>query len=788
MTNTVCNAPVRFVACVGLVFWMAGLSVASAQVDRWTAHTSAREVVALSTSDEAIWAASSGGVFSYTIATGEIQRFTVAEGLHDVQTRAIAYDKRRGLVWIGYVNGVIDRIDVATGEVGTFFDIQRSDRFPSPEINRLKVRGDSLLVATSFGLVIFDPIRQEVRDSYSQLGTLTPATAVRDVLVAPLPDGRLGFWLATAEGVAYAALSTVNLQDPNAWTVEQDALPAEETFAVTTFQGQIYVGTEDGLAQRAPDGSYTRFGFTDRPVLDLTPLPDRLLAIDEFKLYAAFSSGGSLVQAEGFLGLNAVVEGPDQNVWVGDAQAGLNQFATPSGNDRPPLLNGEIFPAGPFDGLFSDMTVDADGSLWAAAVESAVGGGFYRFDTDRQWTNYTGRFFDELDGRGRFLQVHADARGNLWAASNGSGLAQVMPDGTLVIYDQTNTTLQPASGTSSFVIVGGVASEEDGTVWVTNTTAAQPLHVRSADGQWTALSAPGCSGLAPTTALGPIFIDSFGQKWIFVLELGNLRVTRGLLLLDTGSSPTDPDDDECQFFGEKGSLGRGLPSTFITSITEDRTGRVWIGTDNGPAFFISSTVAAADATTEANWPLWADRSVGTFVLSGLLVNDIAVDPSNRLWMATNEGAYLVQEADGYERVELFAAENSPLFSDVVNTIAVNGQTGEVYFGTDKGLVSYRGDAVNPAPEKRDLFVYPNPVRILDDAAPEIFIEGLVEETEIRVVALHGEVVAQFPARGGRARWDGRDRSQQLVPSGLYLVVAVGENGEGTAFGKVAVIR
>ena len=190
----------------------------------------------------------------------------------------------------------------------------------------------------------------------------------------------------------------------------------------------------------------------------------------------------------------------------------------------------------------------------------------------------------------------------------------------------------------------------------------------------------------------------------------------------------------------------------------------------------------------ANWPLWADRSVGTFVLSGLLVNDIAVDPSNRLWMATNEGAYLVQEADGYERVELFAAENSPLFSDVVNTIAVNGQTGEVYFGTDKGLVSYRGDAVNPAPEKRDLFVYPNPVRILDDAAPEIFIEGLVEETEIRVVALHGEVVAQFPARGGRARWDGRDRSQQLVPSGLYLVVAVGENGEGTAFGKVAVIR
>ena len=57
-----------------------------------------------------------------------------------------------------------------------------------------------------------------------------------------------------------------------------------------------------------------------------------------------------------------------------------------------------------------------------------------------------------------------------------------------------------------------------------------------------------------------------------------------------------------------------------------------------------------------------------------------------------------------------------------------------------------------------------------------------------VRARFGEVVAEFSARGGRAQWDGRDRSQQFVPSGLYLVVAVGENGEGTAFGKVAVVR
>jgi len=126
---------------------------------QWTAHTSTREVVALASSGEEIWAATTGGVFSYNPATGEPRLFTVAEGLHDVQTRAIAYDDRRDLVWIGYFNGVIDRLDVQTGEVRTFFDIERNDRFPSPEINRLQVRGDTLVVATSFGVVLFDPVR-----------------------------------------------------------------------------------------------------------------------------------------------------------------------------------------------------------------------------------------------------------------------------------------------------------------------------------------------------------------------------------------------------------------------------------------------------------------------------------------------------------------------------------------------------------------------------------------------------------------------------------------------------
>src|SRR5690606_20624998 len=115
-------------------------------------------------------------------------------------------------------------------------------------------------------------------------------------------------------------------------------------------------------------------------------------------------------------------------------------------------------------------------------------------------------------------------------------------------------------------------------------------------------------------------------------------------------------------------------------------------------------------------------------------------------------------------------------------------SGEVFFATDRGLVSYEGEAVAASPESRDLIVYPNPVRVAADEEPAIFIEGLVDETEILILAAQGTLVTRFMARGGRARWNGRDQAGRLVPSGMYLIVALGQNGEERAFGKVGVVR
>ena len=788
-----------------LFFWglLASLLMAPsalAQLGQWRAHTSMRQATAVAVSEEKVWVATQGGVFSYGPETGEFERYTVVEGLHGVDAQAIAYDARRDCVWIGYDDGALDKLDVRTGTVRTFLAIERAERFTTRRVNRLAVHGDSLLVATAFGLVVFDPVRLEVRDTYSRLGAFTPATPVRDVTVAPGPDGPSTFWLATDEGVAYADVAGLNLQDPSAWTNEGETLPERrdgsgETLpkakAIAFFDGQVYVGGVDDLYVREAGGVYRPLGVTRRGVQALAATPERLLGAERFRVFTLAASGErrSLL-GEGFEDPVTLAGGTSGQVWVGDGKQGLVLGTLPpSGGTRLLDIQAGLYPEGPYDGVFSDLTFDLEGNLWAAGVR---GTGFYQLDQEEGlWTNYTRALVPALRGAS-YVTIHADPLGNVWAGSSGSGVAEVTAEGELRTYNRTNASLQSsATSNEDFIITDGIGSAADGTLWVTNKVAARPLHVRTPEGRWTSFAPLVGDGLsASMRAYDEVLVDRFGQKWIAVLDEQDFRFGRGLVVLDSGGTPTEPGDDAIRFFGDRQNCVRpGLPNTRVNALAEDQDGRIWIGTSGGLAYVINSGVVAQDPSAVPLCPQWADRSRGTFVLFGLPINDVAVDPAGRLWVATNEGARLLEEEEGgWREVVHFTTENAPLVSDRVLAVTVDAQTGRVYFATDGGLLSYGGEALGPAETPRDLTVFPNPVRIHQETSPAIYIEGLVDGADLRILTPHGDVVARFATRGGRVRWDGRGPEGRLVPSGVYLVVAVGQDGEGVAYGKIAVIR
>ena len=761
------------------------------QVNEWVAHTSFSEATDLVVSGSQVWVATTGGIYSVNPTAGDISRWTVVDGLSNVGASALDADSDRAQLWVGYDDGLLDRIDTGSGTIRTYRDISRAEQYPSRGINRLRVVGDSLFVATQFGVVVFDPVRNEVRDSFDRFGSMAVGQEVHDVLVDATILGEPAVWIATDEGVAFAPLDGRNLKDPASWDTESlgnsfQSLPARSLGAL---DGQLYVGSDTGVFQRTSANSFLDLGITNRPVTRLESGDGFLAGSATFTVIVIRSGGASSVHGIAEFGFPVAVDATTSGtLWVADNARGIGRASVPEPVNGVLPLEGIWLPQGPDDGTFAQVSISDAGDVWLAGMNEA-GTGFYRLDAEGNWTTWSSSRTAELAGKGAFVQIHSGADGAGWAGSEGGGVAHVDPDGAVTLYGPDNSTLLPASGTSDFVVVGGVHEDRQGHLWVTTRGSSRPLHVRLASGEWTSFGPKVGQGLlSSSTAYGRLFVDSFDQKWIIVRRESNFQQKKGLMVLETGV-PDNASDDEFRFFDSSGSAGQGLPSVGVNAVAEDRDGLVWVGTDGGPAFFINTGIVARDASAIPIWPQWADRSQGTFVLFGLAVNDIAVDPAGRIWFATNDGAWLIEAAEGgYDLVNHFTSENSPLFSDDVLSVDVDESTGNVYFSTDRGLISYASDAIAPESEAGELVVFPNPIRISGVGNPSVYVEGLVPATDIRIVTVAGHLVRRMQSRGGRTRWDLRDEEGNFVDSGVYLIVAVGQNDEGTSVGKVVVIN
>jgi len=75
-------------------------------------------------------------------------------------------------------------------------------------------------------------------------------------------------------------------------------------------------------------------------------------------------------------------------------------------------------------------------------------------------------------------------------------------------------------------------------------------------------------------------------------------------------------------------------------------------------------------------------------LPGTVVNCIAVDALNQKWVGTSDGV-IVLSPDGIQQVATYtvASTNGKLIDNDVKSIAIDGGTGTVYFGTLSGLAS-----------------------------------------------------------------------------------------------------
>jgi flagellar hook assembly protein FlgD len=122
------------------------------------------------------------------------------------------------------------------------------------------------------------------------------------------------------------------------------------------------------------------------------------------------------------------------------------------------------------------------------------------------------------------------------------------------------------------------------------------------------------------------------------------------------------------------------------------------------------------------------------------------------------------------------------------SIAINQKTGEVFFGTDKGLCSYISDATETNTEMTsdNVWAYPNPVE--PEYTGPITITGLTLDADIKILSANGAVVNEGRSNGGTYTWDGCDKKGRRVASGVYMVVTATNKGEKGTVCKIAIVR
>ena len=240
------------------------------------------------------------------------------------------------------------------------------------------------------------------------------------------------------------------------------------------------------------------------------------------------------------------------------------------------------------------------------------------------------------------------------------------------------------------------------------------------------------------------------------------------------------------FYNQDGvALGDGR----VHCVAEDKQQNMWIGTGNGPVMLTPSQIrSGSENFNQIKVPRNDGTNFADYLLSGVDITCIVVDGANRKWFGTNgNGVYLIS-ADNLQELKHFTAENSPLLSNTIESMAINNNTGEVFFGTTEGLCSYVTDATD-APSTSsdsDVLVYPNPV--LPDYTGLITIKGLAFDSHVKIVTTNGALVAEGRSNGGSFTWDGNDQNGQRVAGGMYIVLSATAEGESSVVTKIAIIR
>ncbi len=732
------------------------VSPVASQTLVWKNYSSMDDVVSVATLAGKVWGATTGGVFSYDPGSGSFAEYTTTYALSYIQATAIAADSTDRIL-VGESNGAVDELDTAGTRLRTQQDIATSSA-TSKQITSISVVGDTIFACTPFGVVLISRSTFGVLDTYSHFDPSHGSIQASGVAVF---KGRI--YVGSQYGLSSAQRNSVNLSAPDLWSLTDTLGLHSGVTALVDFDGSLMVGTSGGLFSTADGKTFRQVTGAPTGVINsLTPVSGYLLVNSAAGLYKMTAGTGTF---------SALYTGGTELTDVAAYNDTLAFGATSDGLMIIGSTSRTVHPPGPGTNTISNLTVDSSGNLWCSTGNSkGVGAAFMKFD-GKTWTNYTMKNVPQLQTT-NVQQVSAVCGNRVIVGTWGSGMVMLSGD-TTKYFGNKNSDFVGEQNSPDFVIVGAAACDHSGNIWFTNTLAYNGntfVVYTPADSSWHSFH----NGYTQPSGFIPIAIDDYGGVWTGD-AFGNLASTgfNGLFYYNDNGTLDKVSDDISYAFNTNNSP---LLSNRVNSVVVDNEDQVWIGTELG-----LDVIYDPDPSGQLYiQPIYS--------LLDQNINDIAYDALDRKWVATNTGVYVISR-DGNSTVASYNTTNTPLPGDQVKAVACDRKDGIVYFGTDYGITELKTGVLEPKQSFTKLKIFPDPARLPLPAGSPIHIEGLVANSVIKVFSVDGRLMDEFDAKGGKvAYWNGTDASGDLVPSGVYIVVAYSSDGSQSTVGKIAIIR
>ncbi len=331
----------------------------NAQIGTWRTHFNYLNTKDLAIAEKAIYCISENGFFYYDTSEKQTVKLSKLDGFTETGIAKIAYNSPQKILVITYQSGNIDLLKVnEKGEPSKITNIpllkETTTIQGNKQANHIEFKDKIAYIAYDFGLVLLDVEKQDIRETYQNLGNSgLPINIYKTVFT---PDS---IYLSTSQGIRGARFANnINLQFFGNWKTLID-----KNLSISNYQNGLILASDVGEVFTYQNGRYSNFIKFSEKIENIEIINNQECSIKTLNSINILNTINSKINkiSENKIILPQQLKADNQGkYWIVDYRNGL--LSNSEGNYR-------TFSPSSLDTLYQtrrdSIVIDLDGNRWS---------------------------------------------------------------------------------------------------------------------------------------------------------------------------------------------------------------------------------------------------------------------------------------------------------------------------------------------------------------------------------------------------------------------------------------